>query len=346
MIVGLLAPATGPAGLWAMPSLMGATLAAAAVNGRGGVLGAPMVLEFANAGASPAEAARAARALVADRRVDAIVAMQPSDQRAAVRAAIGGAVPYIYVSQFEGGYCGPRVIATGLTDAEALDPAVRWLAAARRARRFFFVGNDYVWPRAAFGVVGAAVRAAGGSMVGEATVAFGEHDHTACLAAIAAARPDVVVTVLLGEEAARFHRAFAEAGLARRMLRLGLGIDETVLLAIGAGNAENLFATSDFFRGADDPDAAAFDDAYGRAFGRLAPPPSCIARICHDGVRVAAALAAAAGLAEGRALAARLPTRVDRLATARLIGDEARGLRRPVRVAAADGLDFRVVATG
>ena len=212
--VGLLVSRSGPAGLWAPSCDAGAMLAAAEVNAASGVLGRRIDLVIADAGWSETEAIHASGTLVDVDGVDAIVGMHPSNVRKAIGRRVSGRVPYVYTPQYEGGERSPHIITTGGTDGEMLAPAIAWLCEARRARRFFLVGNDDVWPRMAHESAYGIVRAAGGEVVGEAILPFGVEDHSRVLDEIGAARPDVVVMALLGSEAANFNRAFSEAGLA------------------------------------------------------------------------------------------------------------------------------------
>ena len=47
---------------------------------------------------------------------------------------------------YEGGERAPGVFMVGETPPRQLKPAIHWLAEQRGARRWYLVGNDYVWP--------------------------------------------------------------------------------------------------------------------------------------------------------------------------------------------------------
>ena len=108
------------------------------------------------------------------------------------------------------------------------------LAKVKQASRWYLIGSDYVWPWLSHRATKKYIAGAGGRVVGEEFVRIGEHDHSAHIARIRAAKPDVVLISLIGTDSIVFNRAFAEQGLATRMLRLGGAMDETVLLGIGA----------------------------------------------------------------------------------------------------------------
>jgi urea transport system substrate-binding protein len=345
MKVGLLVSRSGPAGLWAPSCDAGAMLAAVEINTAGGVLGGMVDLVIADAGWTESEATAASGDLVDVDGVDAVVGMHPSNVRDAIKRRLSGSVPYIYTPQYEGGECSPYTVAIGGTDDEMLGPAIAWLTEERRARRFFLVGNDYVWPRRAHEIASRMVHAAGGEVVGRVLVPVGIEDHTQILDQIRGARPDAVVMVLLGSEAASFNRAFSAAGLAPGILRFGLGIDETVLYAIGPEHSENLYTALNYFSHMHSPANDRFLELYHHCFGDRAPPVSVACQWCYEGVLVAANLAHSLGKSDAASLARSVRRPVRREAARRTLVRTPMGPDLRVHLAAADGIEFRVVAS-
>lgn len=334
MKLGLILPRLGPSALWATSCEAAAALAVAEINAKGGVLGDAVSIAFACSGETAASAAEAVDVLQREARPDAVIGFQPSHMRRAVRARLAGAVPYLYTPQYEGGYPGPATLALGITDEEALRPALAWLMEFRKVRRCYFVGNDYIWPRTAHGTALDTMARFGLRHCGTTIIPFGTDDYEPVLSAIRRAAPDLVVTVLLGEETVRFHRAFAASGMASRRLRLALAMDETLLLGIGPDAAENLFAAETFFNGRADRSHDHFLALYHAAYGRSQPPVNVFSLGCYNAVRLAADMADAVGCsnAEGLLTAMRL--------------SHGRRRRRPtIHVAEADGTGFRVCAT-
>jgi urea transport system substrate-binding protein len=265
--------------------------------------------------------------------------------RAAIRRGLRGRVPYVYTPQYEGGERAPYLVTTGGTDDEVLGPAVGWLADRRHARRFFLVGNDYVWPLRAHEIARGIVRSCGGKVVGQSIIPFGTGDFTPIIDLIQTAGPDVVVMALLGLEAARFNRAFAEAGLARSMLRLGLATDETVLYAIGAENTENLYAPLNYFAHMRSTANDRFLEVYHESFGETAPPVNLSCQSCYDGVHFVANLARSIGRGDGAALAESLRRPMERSAARSGLHRTPIGSQLRVHLAAADGIEFRTVVS-
>jgi urea transport system substrate-binding protein len=138
-----------------------------------------------------------------------------------------------------------------------------------------------------------------------------------------------VLVLLVGDDAARFNRAFAAAGLHERALRLSTLMDENMLLASGAEATVGLWSAAGYFETLATPESLSFGASYARRFGAHAPPVGSPGESCYEGLKFLAALVGSAGFAgyEGAR------------GTSRLRGNH---VEQPVYLAEADGLDFHV----
>ena len=59
---------------------------------------------------------------------------------------VGGRVPYVYAAAYEGGECSDGVLCSGEVPGDQIVASLHWLRTEARLRRWFIVGNDYVWP--------------------------------------------------------------------------------------------------------------------------------------------------------------------------------------------------------
>ena len=225
---------SGSAGIWGPASTNSALLAVSEINSRGGILGRELELTFHDAGGRIDGVVRKASDIVANDEADLIMGSHISAVRVALRKVVSGHVPYIYTPVYEGGERTPGVMAIGETPRDQTRPAIEWLATAKRASRWYLIGSDYVWPWLSHKSTKKYIADAGGRVVGEEFVAMGEHNHSAAIARIRAAKPDVVMISLIGTDSVVFNRAFGECGLGSQMLRLCGAMDETLLLGIAA----------------------------------------------------------------------------------------------------------------
>jgi ABC-type branched-subunit amino acid transport system substrate-binding protein len=333
---------SGSAGIWAPAVINSTLLAASEINRRGGILGREIELVFHDAGGAMDDVVRRAADVVASDDADVIMGSHISAVRVALRKVVAGRVPYIYTPVYEGGERTPGVMAIGETPRSQSRPAIEWLANAKRASRWYLIGSDYVWPWLSHKAVKKYIADAGGRVVGEEFVPVGEHNHDAHIARIAAAKPDAVLISLIGTDSIMFNRAFAEHGLASKMLRLAGAMDETVLLGIGADNSENLFCASGYFVGLASAQNDAFRSQYEASFGHSAPPLGSIGQSNYEGLRF---LEAVASRAESLAIKPLLTAAANIVYQGARGGISVRGGRAkmPIYLAEADGLDFRLI---
>ena len=335
---------SGPAGLWGPAATNSTLLAAAEINKRGGILGREVELSFFDAGGDIDDVVRTAQDVVAAEDADVIVGSHISAVRVALRKVIAGHIPYIYTPVYEGGERTPGVMAIGEIPRQQCRPAIQWLTDVKRATRFYLIGSDYVWPWLAHKATKRYIADAGGRVVGEEFVPLGAQDHSAQLARIRAAKPDVVLISLIGTDAILFNRAFGRQGLGAKMLRLGGAMDETVLLGIGAANTENLFCASGYFVDMASRDNDAFRCRYESEFGRNAPPPGSVAQSNYEGLCFLETIAARTGSLAAKPLLA-TAANVDYLGARGNVRIRRGDAQMPIHLAEADGLDFRLIKT-
>lgn len=283
--IALLAPLSGPAGLWGPSCQTSAQLASSEINANGGLLGREVDLIFSDAGRDPQSVARDTLELVED-GAEAVIGMHISAVRVALVRALAGRIPYVYTPVYEGGEQSPGVFLVGETPAQQLKPSIAWLAEHRHARRWYLVGNDYVWPRVSHKAARRYVARVQGEVVGEDYIPFGCTDFESHLDRIARARPDAVLVSMVGNDCVTFNRAFADAGLASRILRLSAASEENTLLGIGAENSANLFFAAGYLAGLGTDANEDFLERYHAGFGPQAPVPNTIGESCYEGVKL------------------------------------------------------------
>ncbi len=210
-------------------------------------------------------------ALVSMGAVDAVVGWHTSAVRKALLPRIAGRVPYVYTAQYEGGERTPGVFLTGETDAAQLLPAMRLLAEATGVRRWCTVGNDYVWPRVTARAARRYARDCGGRVRDEVFVPLGTYEFGPVLRRVERCEADAVLMLLVGDDAARFNRAFAAYGLHQRCLRLSTHMDENILLSTGADATEGLWAAAGYFETLATAESLDFSGRYAARFGVEAP---------------------------------------------------------------------------
>lgn len=337
MKIGVMLPYAGPASIWRTGSETCAYLALAASAGRG-----PRAsLYFVDCGATLDATAATARHLLEDSDVDIVVGMQLSHQREVAAEVFKGKLPYIYTPQYEGADCGPGVIPIGLQDDEVLGPGIEKIGRMFNASRWSFIGNNYLWPLKGVSVAHRHVARCGGQLVHTHFRPFDDEDFGPLLAEILASDAQAVIVGLLGEESVRFHRAFAAYGLAERIPRFSLALDETLLWALEIEQTTNLFACQTYYLNHRSSARADVVARHRKLFGDSAPPLTSVSLGIYDGVSLALRLGRVAQCTNRQSLSNFVAQRLDRAKALSLLGlsDPKTGLQHP-RVAAARAFTF------
>lgn len=295
VVVALVIPLQGSAGMFGPSCQLCAELAVAELNTQAGLLGREVRLWVVDGGRAPQRVAAEVLGLVRSGLVQAVVGWHISAVREELAPRIAGRVPYVYTALYEGGERRPGVFLTGETPGRQLLPAMRWLARERGVRRWYVVGNDYIWPRRSARAVRRYARQCGGEVTREVFVPLGSASFTGVVADIARQEPDAVLMLLVGQDAVQFNRAFAAAGLHDRALRLSSLMDENMLLASGAIATKGLCAAAGYFEALPTAGSLDFESRYCGRFGADAPPLNSLGESCYEGIRLLSTLVDRAG---------------------------------------------------
>ena len=288
--IALCVPLGGAAGLWGPSALSCSRLAVAELNRDGGIDGRTCRLITVDAADHAPNIEETLIELVGSGDVDAIIGMHTSAVRQRIVRAVGGQVPFVYTPLYEGGETTPGVFAIGETASRQLQPAIQWLNKHKQPKRWFAVGNDYIWPRVSHALARQYIAGVGSALVGETYVPFGTADYSEVLDQLRSSRADAVLLSLIGQDAIDFNRAFGRDRLSNSMLRLSCAIGENELLGIGADSTENLFVVCGYFANLDTDSNLAFKERYYNHFGERAPTLSTFGQSTYEGVHFLAAL--------------------------------------------------------
>jgi urea transport system substrate-binding protein len=294
--IGLLIPLSGPASLFGPSDRACAELGAEEINRNGGILGRPISIIPTDAGGAPADTARSVIRLMLQEKVELFIGSHDGATRDAVITAIKGKTPFVFCPVSEGGVCARNVYCLGETPEQQAGPAIRWLVNERKTKRYYLVGDDYVWPRKTSAKAKEIILKNEGTVIAEEYVPFGApNKFEELVTRIKSAKPDAVLSTLVGSDNVNFNRTFAGFGLDKDIVRFAFLLEENTLNGIGADSSNNLFSCMGYF--ANDPSAenTKFKAAYFAKFGAGAPQLSTLGVDLYAGVNCAKALVEKAG---------------------------------------------------
>src|SRR5436190_6061483 len=120
----------------------------------------------------------------------------------------------IYPVQFEGLETSPCIAYLGAAPNQQILPALQWSVTSLHKKRFFLVGSDYVFPRAAHAIIKDCLQRLGAELAGEDYLPLGSQEVAAAVSAIARAKPDMILNTINGDSNIAFFRGLRAAGIA------------------------------------------------------------------------------------------------------------------------------------
>ena len=231
--VGSILDATGPINIYGLPMIDATRFAVDAINEAGGVLGRKLNLLQTDCQSNNQIYAQNAVKLMLEDKVAVLMGGITSASREAVRPMVDKyPTVYFYNEQYEGGVCDKLVFCTGVTPAQQLGVLVPW-AAKKYGKKVYTLAADYNYGHISADWVKVYLKEAGGQLVGEEFIPLDVVNFNSVIERLQAAKPDVVMSLLVGGNHIAFYRQFAAAGLKGKIAivsaTFGLGNEQVVL---------------------------------------------------------------------------------------------------------------------
>lgn len=266
--IGVLHSLTGMLASSEAPLVDAIRLAVEEANVEGGLNGRRIEMVVADCRSEAAYCAQEADRLIQEERVEALFGCWTSDCRKAVKPVVERYHHLLfYPVQYEGLEQSADIVYTGVVPNQQVIPMVLW-AQQRYGKRFYLLGSDYVFPRAANRIAQDVLLASGGQLQGERYVPLGEADLGGVIQEISRLRPDFVLNTLNGESNRHFFKALHDAGIgAERVPVFSTSIAEVELAAMGPQLTAGHYAAWSYFQSVDTPENRAFVARFKRRFG-------------------------------------------------------------------------------
>jgi branched-chain amino acid transport system substrate-binding protein len=339
--VGLITNASGSGAVYSMSAELMAELAVEEVNADGGIRGRSLTLVVADDATDAQEAGFEAERM-ARLGCRAIFVNSTSASFEAVRRAVAGwDTLVVHTVINEGGGLSPTTVRFGERPRAQLDALVAPTMAAVGGRRWFLVGQSYVWSRGAHAVARRVIARAGGEVAGEDLHPLGTTDFSASVERIASSGADLVLSSLVGADEVAFERQCHAAGLRESTRTVSLVLEEATLAHIGPAAGAGLRTALGYFQDSPLPGNADLLRRYRTSYGVWAPAVTALSEVVYEAIhqyaRVLDGDQDGSAVAHGRAL------RRNPGASGRPIG--ARDLLRPpLYVAEAHGSVLQIVS--
>ena len=269
--VGQLHSATGTMAISETGSIQAEQLAIDQINAMGGVLGRKIkVIKEDGASDWPTFAEKSKKLLVND-RVAAVFGCWTSASRKAVLPIFEKENGLLYYPTFyEGLEQSKNVIYTGQEATQQIIYSLDWGAKEKKAKTFFLVGSDYIWPRTSMKIARKHIESVGklGSVVGEEYYPLGHTNFNSLINKIKVAKPDCIFAAVVGGSNVAFYKQLKAAGITgAKQFLLTLSVTEDEMLGVGGENFAGFYSSMKYFQTLDNPNNKKFVEAFKKAYG-------------------------------------------------------------------------------
>ena len=159
----------------------------------------------------------------------------------------------IYPVQYEGIEESPNIVYLGAAPNQQILPAVKWAFETQKARKFFLVGSDYVFPRIANEIITDQVKELGGEIVGEVFAPLGTADFKSAISQIEKTKPDVILNCINGASNTTFFNQLRSNKALDGIETISFSIGEEELRFMNSRGMTNDFAAWSYFQSIDSP---------------------------------------------------------------------------------------------
>jgi branched-chain amino acid transport system substrate-binding protein len=256
--IGLLEDQSGEIAIFTMPKVHGTQLAVEEINKAGGILGRQLELIAYDPQFDNAKFQEFTRRLLDRDKVDVLFAGATSASREAIRPIVDDSdVPYFYTTQYEGGVCDAHMIGTGELPEQQLSTLIPWMV-EKYGKKVYIIAADYNFGQISAEWTRKLVTDNAGAVVGQELIPLGVSQFAQTIQNIEKAKPDWLMSLMVGNSQSSFYEQAPAAGLKVPMgssITIGLGFEHK---RFKPPAMDNMHVAMDWFEELDDPKAKAF----------------------------------------------------------------------------------------
>jgi branched-chain amino acid transport system substrate-binding protein len=256
--IGLLEDQSGEIALFTMPKVHGTQLAVEEINKAGGIMGRQLELIAYDPQFDNSKFQEFTRRLLDKDKVDVLFAGATSASREAVRPIVDNSdVLYFYTNQYEGGVCDGNMIGTGGLPEQQFSTLIPWMM-EKFGKKVYIIAADYNFGQISAEWTRKLVTDNGGEIVGQELIPLGVSQFSQTIQNIQKAKPDWLMSLIVGNSQSSFYEQAPAAGLKIPMgssITIGLGFEHK---RFKPPAMENMHVAMNWFEELQDPKAVDF----------------------------------------------------------------------------------------
>ncbi|WP_336739897.1 urea ABC transporter substrate-binding protein [Aureimonas altamirensis] len=264
--LGVLEDQSGDFAVATIGKLHGIQLATDEINASGGIAGRPLELVVYDTQSDNTRYQEFMRRVLQRDKVDAVFAGFSSASREAYRPIVNqfDALAF-YNNQYEGGVCDANMIVTGAVPEQQFSTLLPYMLETY-GKKVYTIAADYNFGQISAEWVRNIVKENGGEMVGEEFIPLGVSQFSQTIQNIQAAKPDFIVTLLVGTAQASYYEQAGAANVALPMassVNVGQGYEHK---RFKPPSLANMYATVNYIEEVDTPASKAFVEKWHQKF--------------------------------------------------------------------------------
>lgn len=256
--IGLLEDQSGEIALFTLPKVRGTQLAVEEINKAGGIMGRQIELIAYDPQFDNSKFQEFTRRLLDRDKVEVLFAGATSASREAVRPIVDNSdVLYFYTNQYEGGVCDGNMIGTGGLPEQQFSTLIPWMM-EKYGKKVYIIAADYNFGQISAEWTRKLVVDNGGEIVGQELIPLGVSQFGQTIQNIQKAKPDWLMSLVVGNSQSSFYEQAPAAGLKIPMgssITIGLGFEHK---RFKPPAMENMHVAMNWFEELDDPKVKEF----------------------------------------------------------------------------------------
>lgn len=264
--IGVLEDQSGDFAAATMVKVHAIELATEEINAAGGIGGQQIELVIYDTQSDNTRYQEFMRRVLQRDKVDVVFAGFSSASREAYRPIVNqfDALAF-YNNQYEGGVCDANMIVTGAVPEQQFSTLIPWMM-EKYGKNVYTLAADYNFGQISAEWVRNIVADEGGEMVGEEFIPLGVSQFSQTIQNIQKAKPDFVVTLLVGAAQASYYEQAASANVALPMassVNVGQGYEHK---RFTPPSLKDMYVTTNYIEEVDTPESAAFLEKFRAKF--------------------------------------------------------------------------------
>ncbi|MTT32184.1 urea ABC transporter substrate-binding protein [Terrilactibacillus sp. BCM23-1] len=210
--LGVLEDRSGDFSLVGIQKYYAAKLAVEEINKNGGLLGKKVEMVAPDTQSDNNRYQEMAKRLILNDHVDAIMGAFSSASREAIRPIMEqNKMLYFYNNQYEGGVASKYTFNTGAIPDHQITPLIKEMI-KNFGPKVYTIAADYNFGQISAKWVEKTVKENGGQVVNQEFIPLGVSQFSSTISRIKKAKPDVLVTLLVGQDQSSFYEQWAKSG--------------------------------------------------------------------------------------------------------------------------------------